>query len=206
MLLIFLRYDIEYSIRRSIVKVSVYDSNFESIEHLTSVLKNIPTVKDLNLTTSYDKFLNDFEQNSYDLIFLDTNSKNGMELKNKVKQINPNQTIVYINNTLHCFDDESCQECSNKRITKPYNITKILRTIQSEECEFKYNPDCIDTTLHTLISQYPQMKYCNIKKQITQPNGFCSINSYTNFIQMIETMKEYQLPFTVDGNKIQIHR
>lgn len=191
------------------MKVIIYDDE-SSIKEFKSLIKIIPFNIKIDETDNYQNFLNMYDKESYDAVFINTNEKQGVQLKNEIIKINSSQRIISINNSLECSDPLGCDHCKENtnsyRIFKPFHVDSLVKSLKNIKCDTNYSDGKLTTKLHIFSKAFNDLEFDEkAYKFIIKNNYNDSIFSHTSsLINLVEVLNNNKIDFIVEDDHIQI--
>lgn len=186
------------------MKILIYDSNLESLEYLYSLLKKVSIVG-LKIDKCIDKeeFLNLFNSNSYEKIFVDFCEGEGTEIISMINKAKPEQELYMINGEYECIEEKDCMFCfteyNRKSLIKPYNFENINSVVKEKnfKCE-KFMKNKSDFKLYKLQKCFNK-EHLNIKLNHNKEKKEITTCPYSKdiFDNLVEVFKEYELNFDI---------
>lgn len=186
------------------MKILIYDSNLESLEYLYSLLKKV-SIKNIHIDkcTQKEEFLNFFNINTYEKIFVDFCEEEGVEIISMINKVKPEQELYMINEEFECTEEKDCMFCfteyNRKSLVKPYSFKNVYNTLKDEKfkCE-KFMKNKSEFKFYKLQKcfnkEYPNVKlnHNKEKKEITT----CPY-SKDIFNNLVEVFEEHELKFDI---------
>ncbi len=202
------------------MNILIYDNNINDLEMFCKLFDYLPFDTQINKLTESEDFKMVYDNEKFDIVFVDLNNECGRELLHFVLHTNPEQRLVTINNSFECFEEHGCDFCKSNynklRLVKPLNVVDLTNVIKGNKCKYEYCNEGLLTKLLVISKSHEHLNF-NMEKmqfsyldksdfslniiELTQElliNGI-KYEVYENYIQIIDEKDEASL-----GNLIKI--
>ncbi len=189
------------------MKILIYDNNQQDMEKFCDLIKAISFDLQIDKLSDYKDFETIYLKENYDVVFIDTNDNNGKELLKFVKNYNPKQKLVILNNQFDCTEEKGCEYCQNKyhktRLIKPLNVADIAYALKDKSCKDYCNENDLILKLLVISKSFSNLNFDkeNLKftHKIYQNNIFTS-----QLINFTHQLSLNNIKFKVYEDHIQI--
>ena len=177
------------------IKIAICDDEEYSIKHEAYMITSV--MKKLNEDCIIDEYINPLDlintEKNYDMIFLDVeiNEFNGINIANKVRNLNKNCFIFFVTNH-EKYLDNALNERAFRFWTKPLDMHRLLYGIKSALYEIEIQCKKIqihignnleNINIHNVIYIYVNNKKTHI---ITKYGEFISTDSFKKIFEQVK--------------------
>lgn len=185
------------------MKVLIYDNNPKDLEKLCELLHCVPLDMEVDKLSDVKDFKTIYEKHDYNVLFIDQNDQHGYELVEFVRERDPKQRIVNINNSLSCCMSGGCDICQDEfngfRIVKPVEILDVVDALKKKECRF----DCKNPLMIKLSIISKALPFFKFDKE-----NLKFYHEHTNFehriVELTSKLEEYNIDYEINENYLQI--
>lgn len=190
------------------MKILIFENNEKNISDLNALFKTI------SLDISSDHALDDkqlfklYKKNPYQMVFINCNNDVGINIKNKIRQLNPDQKVVIVNNSFRCSDSKGCTHCKNNsntiRIFEPYRITEVVKAFKNQKCDHDYCQKDLHTKLLIISKKYTDIVYNQHNKTFSVAHGNKDLLTHLSIIDLSQQLHNNNINFSIENNVLKI--
>lgn len=190
------------------MRILTFENNEKNLNDLYRLTDRIAIEKTIDATFDSNELLQIYKQNSYDIVLINCNNEVGIKLKNEIRQLNPSQRVVVVNNKLNCNESTNCDYCKNNtntlRIFEPYSIEDIIRLFKDQKCEHNYCHPDTQTKLLIISKGYNDLNYNPTNNTFSTSSGKKDILSHLSVIDLCQELKKNNINFTIENNVLKV--
>lgn len=190
------------------MRIAIVDDISEELDKIEEILQKIAIQKcmnfDISCFESEESFLNNFERNSFDIIFMDIymNGISGVETAKEIRKLDSHCLLIFLTtSTEHMPEAFSCH--AFEYIQKPMNKERVTQVITDA---LNILPTKTQYIKFTSNRQTVRMMYSDFAAAVSADH-YLNITDCNNKIYKIrQTLSEFIRPLENDNRFLQINK
>lgn len=187
------------------MKILIFDNNHNDLDYFSAIVKKIPLNIELHTVFEYELGTQLFENNIYDIVFINNSVETGKSLLLYALNSNSSHRIITISNFHTCTHNTVCNFCKNKynneRIFKPITQSDILLVLTNKNITQSHSTNNLLMNLRQ-IEKLTQESYPYYKLDMETMTFTDTVRKPYNrgFFLIVEALNDTGINYKVDEN------
>lgn len=184
-------------------KYMLYSDHEEELKYIREILQKSDSDVQLDNMSDYDDFINLYEYDKYDTIFVNFFDEVARRIVNHIQVHNRKQKVILITDSIKCIDN--CYICKSlykiMKFVKPLNSKDLISMLKDDMCVYDFYNKPTVSKLMCIIKKYKNFTFEENNFQIQYKN---SIDYYKHIVVLTDELSVNNINYKVYEDYIQI--